>query len=603
VQAILEGGEVLPELRELILNRAGGNPLFVEEFTHNLLEKGLIDRKGHQFVLTCSVSDIQVPDSIQGIITSRIDRIEENLKRVIQVASVIGREFALRILQTIMGMREELKSHLLNLQGLEFISEKRLFPELEYIFKHALIQEVAYNSLLQKRRKEIHEKIGTAIETLYPDRLEAYYELLAYHYTRSERKEKALKYLELANQKASKLNAMEEAKAYFDEAMQLLNTLPETRENRLRRISLLVNNVIVFQLLWKFPEYYELLKMYESMAVELENPKLLGALYARLGHLEWAFGMLDQSIETETKAVEINEACGNAVDAGYAYMILQWDYLLKGDYDLVIKYKDSAVRMMERQFNLRWYLWAIAATSLAYTFCGCWDDAVKEGQKELKVAEEYSDNSMICFAHWNLSTAYAHKGDLDQAVEHAQMALDIAPTPADRVWAQVPLCLAWFRAGKAHKAIDIMPQLISTQRAARFTWSELTAVYLGRGYVLAGEFEKAGQTLEEVLKLQKKYGMKFVIGSAYRLLGEIALRCNTVEALSNFEKSITILTEIKAENELALAYAGYGRLYKQQGNVEKAREYLNQALETFDRLGSLIEPEKVRKELLELPNT
>ena len=146
-----------------------------------------------------------------------------------------------------------------------------------------------------------------------------------------------------------------------------------------------------------------------------------------------------------------------------------------------------------------------------------------------------------------------------------------------------------------------MPQLISTQRSARFTWSELTAVYLGRGYVLAGEFEKAKQTLEEILELQKQYGMKFVIGSAYRLLGEIALQCNTVEASSNFEKSINILTEIKAENELALAHTGYGKLYIQQGNIEKARKYLNQALETFERLGTLIEPDKLRKELAELP--
>ena len=98
-----------------------------------------------------------------------------------------------------MGMREELKSHLLDLQGMEFITEKRLFPELEYIFKHALTQEVAYNSLLQKRRKEIHEKIGEAIETLYPDRIEEFYELSAYHYKRSDNKDKALKYLNLAN--------------------------------------------------------------------------------------------------------------------------------------------------------------------------------------------------------------------------------------------------------------------------------------------------------------------------------------------------------------------------------------------------------------------
>jgi len=151
VQAILEGGEVVPELRDLILARAGGNPLFVEELTCSLLENGSIQKKGNQYVLTRKASEIQVPDTIHGIIAARIDRAEENLKRVMQVASVIGREFAFRILQAILGMTEELKSSLLNLQGLEFISEKRLFPELEYIFKHALTQEVAYNSLLQKR--------------------------------------------------------------------------------------------------------------------------------------------------------------------------------------------------------------------------------------------------------------------------------------------------------------------------------------------------------------------------------------------------------------------------------------------------------------------
>ena len=168
-----------PELRELILGRAGGNPLFVEELTHSLLENGSIQRKDEQYVLSRKASEIEVPDTIQGIIAARMDRLEENLKRIMQVASVIGREFAFRILQTITGMREELKSYLLNLQGLEFIYEKQLFPELEYIFKHALTQEVAYNSLLLKRRKEIHEKIGEAIEELYPDRLEEFYEMLA----------------------------------------------------------------------------------------------------------------------------------------------------------------------------------------------------------------------------------------------------------------------------------------------------------------------------------------------------------------------------------------------------------------------------------------
>jgi predicted ATPase len=118
------------------------------------------------------------------------------------VASVIGREFAFRILQAIMEMKEELKSHLLNLQGLEFIYEKRLFPELEYIFKHALTQEVAYNSLLLKRRKEIHEKIGRAIEEIYPEILEEFYEMLGYHYSKSDNFDKAYQYLKLSGNKA-----------------------------------------------------------------------------------------------------------------------------------------------------------------------------------------------------------------------------------------------------------------------------------------------------------------------------------------------------------------------------------------------------------------
>jgi class 3 adenylate cyclase len=195
IQAILEGGQAVPELSELILNRAAGNPLFMEEFTHALLENGSIQRKDRKYLLVKEVSEIQVPDTIQGIIAARMDRLEDDLKKTMQVASVVGRDFAFRILQTITGMREELKSYLLNLQGLEFIYEKRLFPELEYVFKHALTQEVAYNSLLQKRRKEIHEKIGRAIEELYAERIEEFYEMLAYHYSKGENSEKAYQYL------------------------------------------------------------------------------------------------------------------------------------------------------------------------------------------------------------------------------------------------------------------------------------------------------------------------------------------------------------------------------------------------------------------------
>jgi len=127
-----------------------------------------------------------------------------------------------------------------------------------------------------------------------------------------------------------------------------------------------------------------------------------------------------------------------------------------------------------------------------------------------------------------------------------------------------------------------------------------TTCILGAAYWLAGEDDKARQTLEEALEIAEHCGARYYAGFAQRLLGEIALKTNPAQGASHFEKSIAVLQEIKAENELALAYAGYGRLHKQKDQIAQAREYLTKALEIFERLGTLIEPDKVREELTEL---
>ena len=139
-------------------------------------------------------------------------------------------------------------------------------------------------------------------------------------------------------------------------------------------------------------------------------------------------------------------------------------------------------------------------------------------------------------------------------------------------------------------------------RAAHYVTGEIVGtLLLGEAHWLAGEYDKASQALEECLELAARCGTRFFIGSSHRTLGEIAAQTNPAQAASHFEQSIAILREINAENELALAYAGYGRLLKQQGNVAQAQECLAQALEVFERLGTLIEPDKVRQALAELP--
>jgi class 3 adenylate cyclase/tetratricopeptide (TPR) repeat protein len=548
VQNILEGGEVVPELRELILKRAEGNPLFVEELTHSLLENGSIQTKDHQYVLATKASVIKVPNTIQGIIAARIDRVEESLKRIMQVASVIGREFAYRILQAIIGMREDLKSSLVNLQGLEFIYERSLFPELEYIFKHALTQEVAYNSLLQKRRRDIHEKIGKAIEEIYLERLEEYYELLAYHYMRSDNKEKAVEYLDLANQKAAKLNSVKEAKAYFDEAMKLLDVLPETKGNQERRISLLVNQLNVFLLLWQIQEYHELLARYEHMAIDLGNQGLLGTFYVAVGMCDWWLGNFDKAIRIETQAAEICENSNRIEEAGRAYNLLQWCYAPKGDFDQVLRFREDVLRMVEQRFNLRWYVWAFCATVWAYAGLCRWEEAVEDGKEALRVAEEFSDNSLISFAAWHICLANLLKGDLSQAVRYGDMAVEKAPTYADKVWAQAMLAWAWCRTGEPHRGLEALANALSVAKSGQFGWGTIGyAVGLGEGYFLAGKYEEANKILKECLELAEQSDLKWISGIAHSILGQVALTSDPAQAAHHFEQSIANFQKTKTD--------------------------------------------------------
>jgi len=203
-----------------------------------------------------------------------------------------------------------------------------------------------------------------------------------------------------------------------------------------------------------------------------------------------------------------------------------------------------------------------------------------------------------------------------RALEYGELGVRNALTPADKNWAQSVLGCAWVRAGEPRKGVELLAEGLAMNRSGHPADKGLAQsahvpaeiwqlLFLGEGYWLAGESDKARQTLEELLELANRCGAKFYLGSAHRLLGEIALTTDPIQvaaplAAPHFEQSIAILQQIKAENELALAYAGYGRLHQQQGHVTQAREYLTRALAIFERLGTLGEPDKVRQVLAAL---
>jgi tetratricopeptide (TPR) repeat protein len=234
-------------------------------------------------------------------------------------------------------------------------------------------------------------------------------------------------------------------------------------------------------------------------------------------------------------------------------------------------------------------------------FAGRFEEGLEAGQMALRRAQKYASKSLTSHAALGISALYTVKRDLTRAIEYGEMAVAIASTPADRALAQIPLGWAWCHAGQAQKGTEILAGLVSVFRTVGYVIAEFFAgAFLADGYRAAGRYEKAEQTAREVLEVADRCGARLYATVAHFVLGESLSEADPKQAAVHFEESIATFSEIKAEAWLPLGYAGYGRLRRQQGNLEQARDYLTKALEILECLGILIEPEKVRKELAEL---
>jgi tetratricopeptide (TPR) repeat protein len=384
--------------------------------------------------------------------------------------------------------------------------------------------------------------------------------------------------------------------------MELLDTLPETEENLERRISLLVNQHLVFGWLLRLTEYHELLDRYAPLVANLEDQGIRGAFCIRLGGCEWAFGDLDKAAETLTKGTRLCEAAGDTEEVGVGYYVLGYVHLARGDYDRVFELKEDLLRMGENGFHLRRYVRAFCISSEACSELGLWDEAIELGQKALNKARGFSDNALVSWSAWTISFACTHKRDLNRAMEYGELAAAMAPTPAEDAFAQTYLAWTWCHRGEPERGIEVLEGFLTIYRSVHYVVRQLlTMQFLGEGYWLGGQFDKAAKTAQELLELAERCGARGHVGKAHRLLGEVALKTDPKTAGPHFDRAIWMFREKRAENELALAYAGMGRYLKQRGDLERARDYLTQALEIFERLGTLIEPDKARQELAGLP--
>ena len=599
LRSLLKSEDIPAELTEFVGKKAEGNPFYLEEVINSLIESGILIRESGGWKLTRSIIEADIPSSINGVLSARIDRLQKSAKRILQEASVIGREFAFGILDAVTEMKGNLKSNLLKLQGLEFIYEKNVFPELEYIFRHALTQEVAYNSLLLTHRKVFHEKIARAIETLYPERLEEFCEMLALHYSRSEEQEKAYHYLKLSGDKAYSRFANWEAYRYYREAIAVCNRLPQTESVRKKGVEA---RFCLFPpaIYLGFPE--DALQFFKEGADEsrklgellraAEFEARLTSVYAFKGKPILAAQHGERCFEEAERTADLDMMAGVARDLCAAYAF-------RGAYRKVLTLTSKVIPLLEKEnrhevygksgnFHGRLCIWA----GMALGYLGRFGEGIASCEKARRAALRYNNTAGIGFSEMTKGVISNVRGDGKAAVEHLQRAREIH----ERMNATVMLGPTWANLGYGHMlqgdpetGQKHAEQGLDIQIKAGIPY-QLSSIHLilGECRLRLHDREKTLYHFKESLRLARLHEERHIEGQALMLLGWSHTRFDSPESQQMeilLQESLSIFTDLGTRPHCALAHLYLGQAYNENGQIEKAREHLRTAAGMFREMG------------------
>jgi predicted ATPase len=312
LDVLLGNDEALVPLKRLVIERTEGNPFFIEESVRSLVETGVLAGNRGAYRMTRVVQGVQVPATAQAMLAARIDRLAPEDKRLLQAAAVIGTDVPFDLLQAVVeGPEDQLRRGLSQLQATEFLYETRLFPDLEYTFRHALTHEVTYGSILQDRRRALHAQIVKVIEQLRSDRLGEQTERLAHHAVRGELWEKAVHYLRQAGLKATARSALSDARGWFEQALSILETLPGRQSTLEQAFDIRLELRTVLSLLGEQRRLMERLREAEALAERLDDDYRRARILTFMINSQAYFGELEKSLVTAARALEIADGVGD----------------------------------------------------------------------------------------------------------------------------------------------------------------------------------------------------------------------------------------------------------------------------------------------------
>ena len=611
VESLLKSQNVPPELKKFIQTQVEGNPFYLEEVINSLLETATLIQEGDKWLLTKPLGEANIPSTVQGVISARLDRLETETKRILQEASVIGRAFLYEILSRITELKEKIDKSLMGLERLDLIRTRSFQPDLEYIFKHALTQEVVYNSLLKKERQNIHEKIGQVMEELFQDRLPEFYEALAYHFKQGQSVTKAVEYLMKAGRKSFSRFALEESYLFHKEAFDLLSRrTARTKEEETLLIDLLNEWAII--LIWRGAnkELIELFKAHEGLAESIQDKERLGMFYSALGVALHSREQLTESYTYLCKSLELGEETKNPKVIGYACFRLSLPCLQLGYLDEAVKYGERARDLSgDPRADLPLHRLSIGL-STAYWYRGDIRKLRELGTKLLDEGRKRSDLRSLTMGEISLGLSYNAAGDSQAAIESFKTALQASIDPLLIQASTIFLGFTYLANGQYHEALSLSKEVMDFSDKYGSEFMRTTALaFMGYALAATGDLDRGLELLRQVEEIYLKINARNVYTNLQLFYGILYLKIiedggpksfsfmvKNIRSLvklvpgaarkaeEHFNKAIEVAGEIGARVLLAQAHLGLGLLHKAKGRTEKARESISRAIEIFDEI-------------------
>jgi class 3 adenylate cyclase/tetratricopeptide (TPR) repeat protein len=587
LEALLGSDPELDSTKKRLVSVTQGNPLFLEEYVRSLIESGALAGSPGQWRPTGPFPAVSVPQSIEAILAARIDRLQPELKEIVQCAAVIGNDVPRALLEAVTALpQDKLERGVRELQAAEFLYEKTLFPEIEYTFKHSITREVAYSSLLKERKKTLHANVARAFLEVAAGRFEEHVERIAEHAKKGELWPMAVEYLQRAGEKAFGLYANIEASKYFADAVSALGNLPKSRPTLEQAVDLRFELRNALIALCELGAIHKCLLEVEPIVAELHDKERSARHAAFRSNHHFLAGEQRRAIEFGEVGLRLVRDGGDPRLEGELLYRIGQSYHLLGDNRQAIELLTQSIQVtVEQRERYRFELSVIPAvvnrTWLVSVLaeCGDFTSCIQHAKRALEIAEDAQHPLSQVLGWLAIGHVFRRKGELNGAVQALERGMAISDRYALPMWRLrlvSSLGVAYAYSGRLAEGLQLAEQaLTGAETMGLMVDQPMLHVHLGQALLLAGRIDDAiahGQRAFEIALAHDDKGgqawASFVIGRAHWVSGRGALD----EAAMQLDSALRLAIACEARPLTAFCQTTLGNIQGRRGNKTKAQE-------------------------------